>query len=171
MFLNWKIINLRIRSFGTHFARVCVEGDIEEKLQKVCGDFERNVDEFLFQGSGWVVHKPLYIDAEFSECRPLAGAGCGLHLATYLRGTGVGNTTVINDENEECFYFAVAASFLGTNANVSELKDFIQQNLVKLSKVRGGGKYTFCFNTTKTYWPFSHRKDRWQSRTSLHSNS
>lgn len=101
----------------------------------MCGDVERNVDEFLFQGSGWIVNRPLYMEAEFTQCKPLSGRGCGLHSAIYMRNMGITYATDVIDDNGNCFYYAIAASFLGRKANLLDLKKFISEELVLLDKV------------------------------------
>ena len=46
------------------------EGDtLRNRVALTMGDMERNLDEFLYQGSGWVISQPLFMDAEVVEDR------------------------------------------------------------------------------------------------------
>ena len=117
------------------------ETELKSELRKTLGDVERNVDEFLFQGSGWVVERPVYMDVEISECRVLkggaAGGGptCGRHAAGYRRGRGAVPLNVSGEEEEEedagmCFYLAVASHFLPSTATAADLRRFVEREFV-----------------------------------------
>ncbi len=92
-----------------------IKGEVAEAL----GDIERNLDEFLYQGSGWIVSRPLFMDAEIVRVRPLSGGGaCGLHFTEYRRGKGIVTdiSSGINEEEEKddglCFYKAVSSHLI-----------------------------------------------------------
>lgn len=82
------------------------------EVAKCVGDFERNVDEFLHQGSGWVVNRPDFLDVIVAACRPMSGGSCNLHVANW--GRKVGPVVENFDEKTDdggCFYEAVVAHF------------------------------------------------------------
>ncbi len=97
-----------------------IRGEVAEAL----GDIERNLDEFLYQGSGWIVIRPMFVDAEIVRVRPLSGGGaCGLHFTTFKRGKGIytDTTSGLNEDEEKddglCFYRAVSTHLLEEEAN------------------------------------------------------
>jgi hypothetical protein len=122
------------------------ERDMDEPLRGVLHDFEKHVDEFLFQGSGWVVERPVYLEAEVVQCKPLRGAGgCNLHVAQYKRKKGVMPTNIPEEEGEEaanhgmCFYLAVAAGIMGEQtADTQDLRIYIQNRMVLDERVKSG---------------------------------
>ena len=132
------------RGFGMQVQR---EKDITSELMRVCGDVDRNVEEFLYQGSGWMVGRPLYLEAEVVECLPLRGAGgggdgtCGLHLAQYRRMRGVMPQEVASpgEEDGQCFFYAIARHFCGEGAPTAYLKSFIEVTFPQSSKEMGAG--------------------------------
>jgi len=72
------------RAFGISVGRQNFQ-EAARQLQLACGDIERNVDEFLMRGSGWIISRALFIDAEVAVCNNLVGYGCKLHEAKFLR--------------------------------------------------------------------------------------
>ena len=129
----------------TSFACTVSRGtDMRLELCRMCGDIERSVDEFLYCGSGWVVTRPVYLDAHVGECDPLAGSGgCGLHTtfgSDSWRKTGLVPTNLPPAGKEElmtdkglCFYYAVAAGIMGPNVLKEDLDYFIKYNIKRLS--------------------------------------
>ena len=86
---------------------------VVDELARVLGDMERNVDEFLFQGSGWIVNRPLHLDAEVVRCLPLRGGQCGPHTVRYEKMVGIKTSDVVDGEDGRCFYYAVAQHLMG----------------------------------------------------------
>lgn len=108
-----------------------------DDVANACGDIERNVDEFLFRGSGWKVVQPLFLNAEVVECLPLAGGvpPIPLHVSMWKRSKGI-----MVDANEEssrdhadglCFYYAVARHLLGSEVEHDHLTEFVEHKLKK----------------------------------------
>ncbi len=94
-----------------------LSGGTRQELADALGDVERNVDEFLYQGSGWIVVRPVFLDAELVRVRPLAGGGpCGLHFTEYKRGQGIVTdiSSGVNEDGDDglCFYKAVATHLI-----------------------------------------------------------
>ena len=115
------------------------EKNVRGELIRVCGDIERNVDEFLFQGSGWIINKPMFIEAEVVQCRPLAGGlgFCNLHLTTDdRRGRKMSQLVFVKDgsgvRDGGCFFLAIAAHFLMGEKPIEEkeLREFVRNELV-----------------------------------------
>lgn len=106
---------------GKPFLEMEAGGDLYDRVALALGDMERNLDEFVFQGSGWVISRPLFMDAEVVEVRPLNGGGkCNLHIAQFLRNRGVSinNSRGIDKKADDgyCLYKAVAAHLVDTQA-------------------------------------------------------
>ncbi len=119
------------RGFGFKVHR---EKDFVDEMMRVCGDIERNVDEFLFQGSGWIVSKPAYLEAEVVQCRPLRGAlgSCDVHLASerVKKKKELCVTDEMGVKDGGCFFLAIAKHFLGDGAGKEELRRFVEEELV-----------------------------------------
>lgn len=104
--------------------------NIKKNLDKTTRQMDRNIAEFLFQGSGWKVLRPFMLDAELVEVRPLAGGVGGgeknLHVASYVRQQGIMPCEVSSKVEDDgfCFYAAVAAAVLGTSSLYGELEQW-----------------------------------------------
>ena len=104
-------------------------GTLRDRIALTLGDMERNVDEFLYQGSGWLVSQPLFIDAEVVEVSPLSGSGgCDMHTADYLRnkkGLNIATSRGIDEEGADayCLYKAVAQQLIRQEHLISRLTD------------------------------------------------
>jgi hypothetical protein len=116
---------VQVFPFRGNGMKITRESDVPPELRRVMGDVERNVDEFLFQGSGWIVSRPLFMEAEVVQCLPLTGRSCGLHVAVYTRGKGVVPAKLGEADDGMCFYYAVASHFCGPSATDSELAGFL----------------------------------------------
>ena len=111
---------------------------VDEDIARACADIERNVEEFLFQGSGWVVNRGLCLDAQTVCCRSFAGqAPCDIHTVKYrkLKGVEPDMGAAAGRDNGQCFYNAVAASFCGgKNATFERIQAFLSgNNLVRVT--------------------------------------
>lgn len=126
------------RSFAFPVSRMDMD-EARDNIFRAVGDFERHVTEFLHMGSGWSVSGPVFLDAEVVKCNPLAGGGsgdnnsCGLHVANYERRRGI-QAGVVNrqHQNGDCFYYAIAAYFLGKNAEQEKLEKYVTDCMAKL---------------------------------------
>lgn len=125
-----EMMQSEVFPFRSHGIRVHREKEMGEELAKACGDVERNVREFLFQGSGWIVKRPMFMEAEVVQCYPLAGKSCRLHVATFVRNQGIVPTALSEANDGMCFYYAVAAHFLPEKLTTSEetLKQYVLKN-------------------------------------------
>lgn len=126
---------------------LCVTREMEgldEELHSVLQDVEDAVEEFLFQGSGWVAGRPIFMEVELAKCQPMGGRrGCGPHIVEWVREKGLlpknleywegGEEEEEGRVDGECFYYAVAAHFHNVDTSPHELKDFIERKMVKLS--------------------------------------
>ena len=86
-------------------------------------------DDFVENGSGWVLADCLFFDIEFAECAPLGGS-CSLHKAVY-KAKGVQIKESERKEvmdGERCFYQAIAAFFTGKE-DVCSLEVFIKEQV------------------------------------------
>ncbi len=131
-----QVEEMAVFPFRAYGMRVTRGVDFKEDLRKLCGDFERNVDEFLYRGSGWVVNKPMYLDAEVVACQPMSGRAarvCAiLHEGRWIRRCGLRPTDVIGGAASDCFYLAVASFFCGVTASREDLDAFIAARMRKL---------------------------------------
>jgi hypothetical protein len=113
------------RGFG---AVIGVETDRIPELRRVVGDIERAADEFISQGSGWIIHRPMFLDAEVVQCLPMQGGSCGVHIAGYLRGKGVMPVVINKADDGMCFYYAVASHF-ERSGDEKKLQKFIREQV------------------------------------------
>jgi hypothetical protein len=102
--------------------------DFEKDLSRGLELIELTVAEFIYQGSGWRVLGPHYVDVTICECYPLeGGSGCGPHVASMQRKRGL---TIEADENTAhnddgaCLYRAIASYFCGKD--VDKIDAFLQ---------------------------------------------
>ena len=101
---------------------------IESGLDRCMIDIDRNIAEFLFQGSGWKVLRPFMLDAELVQVRLLSGGSGGssknLHVASYARRLGIipCELSAKMEDDGFCFYAAVAAGVLGTSVSYNVLE-------------------------------------------------
>jgi len=119
------------RAFGFTVGRHNLPTVIDD-LTAAMGQVDKTVDEFLLRGSGWIVNKPMFIDAEVVKCLPLTGAGCGLHEAKYIRDKGFDPMVVGDSPNDGmCFYYAVAAGLMGGHSKptINQLDNLIQDQI------------------------------------------
>ncbi len=117
--------------------------DLFSRIALTLGDMERNLDEFLYQGSGWIVSQPLFLDAEVVQVAPMAGSGgCEMHEVEFLRGKGINIVTRTgidnNGEDSYCLYKAVAHHLKKNVALASHLLD--GDNLLDLLTNPTGGR-------------------------------
>lgn len=115
-------------------------GEIKEELHRILGDIDRNVGEFLFQGSGWIVSRPLFIDGDFSRCRPLAGgANLCTHSAKWVRQGGIQYSNADAADDGKCFYRGVANAILDNyyptaESSETDVERFVNSQLTLLPK-------------------------------------
>lgn len=134
---NNEISQSEMFPFRTYAMSVSSVRDFTRELAMSMGDIDRSVMEFLNQGSGWIVDRGIFIDAEISKCEPLRGQAdhgeAELHEMEYLRGAGLHAHIEAHDSTAgECFYKAIASFFLGSGAGKEALDDFIAENINKL---------------------------------------
>ena len=101
----------------------------EHEINKIivaCQDYCRQrVDDFIENGSGWVLNEVLATDIELGTCRALNGA-CDLLSLTNLRSFRKAKSC---DRLQNCFYEAVAYSFVKTK-NKKVIQRFMQEKLI-----------------------------------------
>lgn len=139
------------QSLSARISRSPQGGGVAQEAARMVGDMERNLEEFVFQGSGWIVSRPVFLDSEVSRCDVLAGSGtrCRLHVTRKRRNqSGVLTSdpapvqTEDGDEGEEegfCFYYAVAAFFVGPDAGLEKVKAFCETMTLLPSRDRSQG--------------------------------
>lgn len=115
------------RGFGITVSRAGnSQGDsnfITREVQRVLGDIERNCEEFLFQASGWIVRRPVDMEAEVVRCKPIAGGVCGLHEVRWQYNKGIQIYQVDQcDSDGQCFYYAIAAYLLPKDHSQTDLR-------------------------------------------------
>ena len=121
-------INVKTFPFTGKGFQVSRGVDFKRELQLTLGDIERNVEEFLHQGSGWIAGPPVMIQAEVTKCKPLYGKGCGLHTSKYIRNEGI--TNVVQDSMPDdglCFYYAIASGILGKDCTKEDMLHFMEK--------------------------------------------
>ena len=109
---NGEMTHLEVFSFPAFGIKMYYSTDIYDEVAKAQGDITRNVDEFLSRGSGWIILKPLTMEATSVRCQPLTGSSCHLHIAKWTRGQGIRPTSMSDADDGLCFYLAVAHHFV-----------------------------------------------------------
>ena len=159
-----EIVHSEVFAFRGNGFKVIRGSPFRGNLQKAVGDIERNVSEFLYMGSGWIMSKPLSIDVEVMRCEPLYGeGGCSKHIVKFLRNGGI--SPIINQLEEDnndglCFYNAIATGMCGgKNATKKMIRRFLKEKLnlhdgTKTSfspmKVKDIASFEEKFNFTKS---------------------
>ena len=113
---------------------VSLFAEYERDVSLAMGDIERTVGEFLYQGSGWRILAPHFVDVYLSECLPLeGGTNCGPHKASYQRRKGLvvdydaeGDHSSQQDDGT-CFYNAIAQYFCPSGSTRQQIGDFVKE--------------------------------------------
>lgn len=98
---------------------------------------QRRIDDFLGNGSGWILDEILATDIEIGTCAPLNGSCGNVTLKLLADLKKIKNTK----KGKDCFFHAVAFHFVKSE-NLKKLNAFIEQNMVitiespvKISKI------------------------------------
>mgnify|MGYP001791523390 CR=1 FL=1 len=103
--------------------------DFRIDLRHAMGDIMRHAEDFVRNGSNWVLREVLELRTEFASTQPLNGA-CG--FSTVSKMGDIKRNLVDGDETKtECFYLAIAFHFV-RKTDVAVLKRFVEENLVKI---------------------------------------
>lgn len=154
------------------FLELEAEDGLSERIALVLGDMERNLDEFLYQGSGWVISAPLFLDCEVYVVRPLGGGGkCQLHRIDFLRKSGITINTSFGIDTQaddgRCLYQAVADHLLQKEYDYLSSKGVLitdQAQLVNLlENPSGGQKLPLNVSVKRTF----HLEDAWRRHLNL----
>ena len=107
-----------------------MNSDLPLELAKICGDIEQHINDYLNQGSGWVMEEPCYLDALAVQCVDMSGSACFLHPVSFRRkkGVDVDARSMIGANDGMCFYYAVAYHFMRT-VDKTKLDTFIREKL------------------------------------------
>ena len=109
------VITHHIRSHSTSFR--FMDGRRETQMSDMLATMLNTFDDFLKNGSGWVLVDCLHFDVSVAECAPLVaggeGDGCGSHVVTYRKDTGFCYENIESEDSEtqRCFYHAIAMYF------------------------------------------------------------
>ena len=111
--------------------------DLPDKINTMFNILSDRFDDFLQNGSGYVLTESLSFDAEILECSPLGGS-CELHKIIHRRQVGVQVKNVEfspSQTDNECFYFAIAAYFLsdpdGDDPPMDKIQSFMARHIDK----------------------------------------
>ncbi len=147
--------------------------DLHTRIALSLGDMERNLDEFLYQGSGWVVSQPLFMDADVVQVAPISGSGgCKVHETEFLRKKGINIVTAkgIDTEGEDayCLYAAVAQHLIGNESSYlavrnSDLTDYDTLLARLIDPTGSGNKLPPSINVKK----ISRLEELWERHLGL----
>jgi hypothetical protein len=88
--------------------------------------FQTNCEDFISNGSNWVISAVYRTEIEFAKCAPLSGS-CGLlsiNTADDLKKIPIPN----EQSDNRCFFYAVAQNFTGS-ADFNKITAFVNDNL------------------------------------------
>jgi predicted Fe-S protein YdhL (DUF1289 family) len=114
--------------FRAEVFTVTLYSDFEKDLSRGLELIEHTVAEFIYQGSGWRVYGPHFLDVTVCECYPLEGGSqCGPHVASFQKGKGLtvdADQNISHSDDGACLYRAIASYFCGKD--VDRIDRFIQ---------------------------------------------
>ena len=121
-------INLPIRSQSF---TITLEQIYAAQVATAQQQIEQTVDDFLQNGSGWVVNAVFRCDVEIAKCRPLTGS-CGSGQLSIETSREVKSLKVLQridgvEVDGRCFLYAVARYFVGRD-DLAEVKAFVERN-------------------------------------------
>lgn len=118
-----------------------MNGDIEQRMSDMLAHINGIFEDFVHNGSGWVLTDCIAFSVEVGQCKPLAGSagGCGSHVVNYKRGrilierdasSSSGGDGHGGDGDEDdmhrCFYRAIRQYFA---ADKNKMSDEIVENV------------------------------------------
>ena len=124
-------------SSGTHsFQFTMTYEELDERISSMLMKIEAHFDDFLQNGSGFVLTESLYFEVELLQCVPLNGS-CELHTVKYdkpSRSQKISNVEFSPDSGQNrCFYYAIARHFLDSDSNKA-LSLFVEEQLKQVVK-------------------------------------
>jgi hypothetical protein len=103
-----------------------VHQDHSEFVTAAIGLFHKNVDEFIMNGSNYILNGVFKTQIDFARCKSLSGS-CGLLSVRSCNDLGrLPNPT---SPDNKCFFYAVAQAFTKTESIIDAIT-FMQNNLV-----------------------------------------
>ena len=125
-----------LMNFRSSYETLTQFSELTSSIARALVAIESNSEEFTANGSGWMLHRLLYLDVEIGQCYILSGS-CSIHKLNLTRNSdkilGV-HKDDINSRNDSeegyCFFYAIASFFCDSDANVDELSEFIVNNII-----------------------------------------
>ena len=122
-----EVITMNLRSKTVTFTQAT---DISAEIRMMMMYIANTFDDFVENGSGWVLVDCLALDVNVAECASLNGS-CPLHNVIYKdKGVHIVSTEARNVSKGRCFFHAIACHFLNGETRVEKLEEFIESELV-----------------------------------------
>lgn len=128
-----EIVDMDTMPFRSSFYEITRYEDLEPVIDSSFSQIERTFDEFLRNGSNWVMDTILETRLEFAQCGSLNGM-CGLLTPiTYFKDIKNVRTKIQrnNDTIGDCFYLCIAYHFTKCK-KIEKLRDFISKRITKI---------------------------------------
>jgi predicted RNA-binding Zn-ribbon protein involved in translation (DUF1610 family) len=88
----------------------------------------KTIDEFLNNGSGWILNAVFKTDLQMAKCTPLSGS-CGWNQLSVGKLTDIQKLQMNGYGNHECFFYAVARYFVGVD-DMCSVMTFADENFI-----------------------------------------
>lgn len=118
-----NVINIPVRSKTFTFTVHQVYTVFIEQAQR---EISQTVEDFIQNGSQWVLNAVFRTDLEIARCRPLAGS-CGWNVLSITTIRDIQRLTLNGSGDHKCFFYAVARHFVGED-NMHAVLSFVQDN-------------------------------------------
>lgn len=102
--------------------------DIENLVHKSRANFHERADDFVNNGSGWILNDILYLDVQIGNCAPLTGNCSKLTILYKREMKKISFKKVSKKDDNKCFLYAIAYYFKKTE-NMDILNKFIKEKL------------------------------------------
>ena len=123
-----EVITINLRSSTS---LLMLADNVDKVLHRLTREVDIACEDFVQNGSGWVLVDCLYLDLQVAQCAPLTGS-CERHVVVYTnRKFEVNSMSEIGEDikQERCFLLAVASHFTGGDLTKSRLDNFITTQL------------------------------------------
>ena len=136
---NGDIIDVEKMPFRSSNFQVNQYDELESQIHQSFHQIETHFEEFLRNGSNWVMDNILETRIEFAQCGSLNGMCGELSTVTQLKDIDQIEKSLSMKTNwkGDCFYLCVAHHIL-KEKNQSRLREYVNENLVKVNKNEEG---------------------------------
>ena len=127
-----EVITMNLRS-KTHTLMSENRAELTSTMLEMHEHIVNTFDDFVENGSGWVLVDCIHFDIEIGQCAALGGS-CQMHSVEYKKNKividrGEKNKKVGEMDGNRCFFLAIASHFLPEEKCVNDLERFIASEI------------------------------------------